>query len=80
MEDQCFECGQEWMGGVNWHVDLWMGPSYGSATAALTNCEDNLTLGKTYAGTGTIILDPPPDLPVDTSPLFTNDSCTAHTY
>lgn len=80
MEDQCFECGQEWAAQQSWHVDLWMGPSYGSNTASLTSCEDSLTLGSTYNGTGTIIVDPPAGLPVDTTPLFTNDSCTAHTY
>jgi hypothetical protein len=80
MEDQCFECGQEWAQGMNWHVDLWMGPSYGSAQQQLISCEDSLTVGATNAGTGTIIIDPPADLPVDTNPLFTNDTCTAHTY
>jgi hypothetical protein len=80
MEDQCAECGMEWFSKMSWHVDLWMGPSYGSATTPLVNCENTLTVGDTYAGTGTIIVNPPSNLPVDTSPLFSNDTCTAHTY
>jgi hypothetical protein len=80
MEDQCYECGQEWDAQQAWHVDLWMGPSYGSDDASLTSCEDSLTLGSTYSGTGTIIVDPPSNLPVDTTPLFTNNTCSAHTY
>jgi hypothetical protein len=86
MEDQCFECGQEWFTPTqgapetNYHVDLWMGPSFGSANTPLMSCEDQLTLGDPYHGTGTIIVNPPPDLPVDTTPLFSNDTCTAHTY
>jgi hypothetical protein len=55
------------------HTDLWMGPSFGSANTPLINCEDSLTLGNTYAGTGTIIVDPPADLTVNTNPLFIND-------
>jgi hypothetical protein len=86
MEDQCFECGQEWFTpkvgkpGTNYHVDLWMGPSFGSANGPLMSCEDKLTLGDTYKGTGTIIVNPPANLTVDENPLFTNNRCTAHTY
>ncbi len=81
MEDQCYECGQEWFGSRRaWHVDLWMGPSYGSDTTALTDCEDALTLGAPYHGTGSIVVNPSRDLPVDTTPLFSGNRCTAHTY
>lgn len=80
MEDECLECANDWYGAHAWHVDLWMGPSYGSADAPLTACEDRLTLGAAGAGTGTLVVDPPRDLPVDTTPLFTGDTCTAHTY
>jgi hypothetical protein len=80
MEDQCKECGQQWFPRRSYHVDLWMGPSFGSANGPLMDCEGKLTLGNPFAGTGTIVVDPPPDLPVDTNPLFTNDTCTAHTY
>jgi hypothetical protein len=80
MEDQCFECGQEWTANMSHHVDLWMGPSFGSDDAALTSCEDKLTIGSANRGTGTIIVNPPPNLPVDTTPLFQNNTCTAKTY
>ncbi len=86
MEDQCFECGQEWFTPKRGkphtyhHVDLWMGPSYGSANGPLMACEDELTLGDTYHGTGTIIVNPPSNLPVDTTPLFSGNRGTAHTY
>jgi hypothetical protein len=80
MEDQCAECGTDWTTNMSWHVDLWMGPSYGSNDAALTACEDKLTIGATGAGTGTIIIDPSPSLPVDMTPLFGGDTCTAHQY
>jgi hypothetical protein len=80
MEDDCAECINEWNSKMSWHVDLWMGPSYGSNNTALMSCEDQLTVGATYAGTGSIIINAPPGLPVDTTPLFSNDTCTAHTY
>jgi hypothetical protein len=82
MEDQCFECGQEWFNHNRHspHVDLWMGPSFGSADQPLMDCEDSLTQGSTFHGTGTIIANPAHNLPVDTTPLFTNDTCTANTY
>jgi len=57
-----------------------MGPSYGSENDPLMACEDKLTLGSAYHGTGQIIVGPPTNLPVDTTPLFTNNQCTAHTY
>jgi hypothetical protein len=82
MEDQCAECNDEWAQKRSYHVDVWMGPSYGSDTKDLETCEDNLTLGDgTFQGTGTVIVNPPSDLPVDTTPLFTADGkCTTATY
>jgi hypothetical protein len=80
MEDQCAECGTEWFSRKSYHVDLWMGPSFGSNNGKLMACEDKLTLGSTYHGTGKIIVNPPANLPVDTNALFTNNTCTAHTY
>jgi hypothetical protein len=64
MEDQCYECGKEWFGSRrSYHVDLWMGPSCGSDSSALTDCEDTLTLGAAYHGTGTIIANRRPISP-----------------
>jgi len=82
MEDQCFECGQEWFNQNRHspHVDLWMGPSFGSADGPLTDCEEKLTLGSPFHGTGTIVANPARGLAVDTHPLFTHNQCTAHTF
>jgi hypothetical protein len=64
-EDQCNPCG-----GVNSnHVDLWMGGDGRSTSqpekSALLNCEN------TWTQNNTVILNPPSNEPVDTTPLFT---------
>jgi len=64
-EDQCNPCG-----GVNHnHVDLWMGGDANSThnpeKSALLHCEDKWTKHKT------VILHPPSNEPVDTTPMFT---------
>jgi hypothetical protein len=64
-EDQCNPCG-----GVNTnHVDLWMGGDKNSTRNpeknALLNCEN------TWTTHNTVILNPPSNEPVDTTPLFT---------
>ena len=64
-EDQCNPCG----GVNNNHVDLWMGGDSNSThnpeKNALLNCEDQWT------GHNTVILNPPSNEPVDSTPLFT---------
>jgi hypothetical protein len=80
MEDSCLECTNEWNSHHSHHVDLWMGPSVGSANQPLMDCEDKLTIGDTNHGTGTIIVNPPSTLTVDTNPLFKNNKCTAHVF
>jgi hypothetical protein len=81
MEDQCAECGDEWAQKMAYHVDVWMGPSYGSDNTALMGCEDTMTLGDgTFMGTGTIIVNPAADLPVEPTPLFANGACTTKTF
>lgn len=64
-EDQCHPCG-----GVNTdHVDLWMGGDSNSThnpeKSALLACEG------TWTRHSTVVLNPPPSEPVDTTPLFT---------
>jgi hypothetical protein len=64
-EDQCMPCG-----GVNHnHVDLWMGGNKSSThnpeKRALLDCEDAWTRH------AAVLLDPPSDEAVDSTPLFT---------
>jgi hypothetical protein len=53
------------------HIDFWMGPSFLQSASTLNACEDNSTIGNPYRGTGTVIVNPPPNLPVNTKPLYT---------
>jgi hypothetical protein len=53
------------------HIDFWMGPSFMQNATTLNNCEDNSTIGNPYAGTGTVVVNPPDDLEVVTTPLYT---------
>jgi hypothetical protein len=68
MEDDCVECDSDWNKGKS-HIDLWVG-GQGGNTNDVINCEDNLTQ------TGTVIVNPPSNEPVSTTPLF-NSSTTA---
>lgn len=80
MEDQCYECGLDWQGGL-YHVDLWMGPPSEQNAALLYACENKLTQGDNAAsGTGVIIVNPAPNLPVDTTPIYRDDKCTEQIY
>ncbi len=69
--------------GTNLHVDFWMGPNNaileGQAATDLQNCEDNLTVGNPYMGMGDIVVNPPKDLPVSASLLFTSSSSAGGT-
>jgi hypothetical protein len=53
------------------HIDFWMGPSFMQNATTLNNCEDNSTIGNPYAGTGTVVVNPPDNLEVVTTPLYT---------
>jgi hypothetical protein len=69
--------------GANLHIDFWLGPNdsalTGQALTDLNNCEANLTVGGPYAGVADVIINPPPDLPVNTSPLFASTSSAGGT-
>jgi hypothetical protein len=56
--------------GANIHIDFWMGPSNAQQPASLQTCEDNATIGNPYAGSGVVIVNPPPDLPVRPGLLY----------
>jgi hypothetical protein len=75
MEDDCVECDSDSSDQQQYHVDLWMGPSHESDGAALSACEDRIT-----RDSAEVIVDPSPDLPVDTAPLFANDTCSAQMH
>ncbi|HEY4458626.1 MAG TPA: hypothetical protein VGN81_30215 [Pseudonocardiaceae bacterium] len=62
MEDDCVECDHDWNNGKA-HIDLWIGGKGGSSSKVI-DCEDALTR------TGTVIVNPPSNEPVDTTPLF----------
>jgi len=85
MEDSCLECSQDWHASKLLHVDLWMGPSLPPAGKTLfgqplIDCENNTTISSAAAPVDTIIVDPPADLLVDQTALFTGTQCTAVTY
>ena len=63
--------------GHNFHIDFWMGPNNAMQPSSLQTCEDNATLGMPYGGLGSVIVNPPPDLPVKTGLLYPgNNSAT----
>jgi hypothetical protein len=77
MEDDCAECDQDWEGqgpdgGPNFnHIDLWVGGEGGDSNAVI-QCEDALTQQ------GDVVLNPPSNEPVDTTPLFDSNSNTCY--
>jgi 3D (Asp-Asp-Asp) domain-containing protein len=64
MEDDCTECDADW-GSKTWHIDVWMNSNGKESPTALMNCEAQWT-----QNAAPVEIDPPPDLPVDTTPLF----------
>lgn len=76
MEDYCGRCRLDWKQGIR-HIDVWMGPQYASAKSDLTSCENRLTQNDPSAP---VITNPPPDLPVDKTPMFQDNTCTGHIH
>jgi 3D (Asp-Asp-Asp) domain-containing protein len=74
MEDLCVQAQSDWDQG-NYHVDLWMGPQSQSDQGSLYGCEGEIT-----RGASDVIVNPSEDLPVDTTPLFSNNQCTANMH
>jgi hypothetical protein len=70
------------------HIDFWMGPTVSQQDPTnLVSCEDNSTLGDTYnvndavsgpssaaSTNGTVIINPPNNLPVNSNMLFKGDT------
>jgi hypothetical protein len=78
MEDDCTECDQDWTGngpdggpGLH-HIDLWINGQNGNS-ADVINCEDALT-----QNSAPVIIDPPGNEPVDTTPLFDSSTNTCY--
>ncbi|HEX6526091.1 MAG TPA: ricin-type beta-trefoil lectin domain protein [Streptosporangiaceae bacterium] len=78
MEDDCVECDQDWTGqgpdggpGL-YHIDLWINGQNGNSSDVI-NCEDNLT-----QNSAPVIVNPPGNEPVDTTPLFDSSSNTCY--
>ncbi|HWL84833.1 MAG TPA: hypothetical protein VNO21_03480 [Polyangiaceae bacterium] len=61
MEDDCAQCDSDWSSSKKWHIDLWAG---NSTNSAILDCEDALTQQ------GNVIVNPPNNEPVDTTPIF----------
>ncbi len=83
MEDTCTECSKDFntkagngdnpvppRNGHRWRIDLWAGGDKRSLhnpdKSALLNCEDALTQNNG----GTVVLNPPNNEPVDTTPIY----------
>lgn len=78
MEDDCVECDQDWTGNGPdggpglYHIDLWIGGQNGNSTDVI-NCEDDLTQNSAQ-----VIINPPGNEPVDTTPLFNSATNTCY--
>eukprot|EP01084_Bolivina_argentea_P309650 535667_1 len=82
MEDDCGTCHQEW-DEHKYHIDLWMGPDHALPSNKLYACEDYITSDNYYSKyDAPIFVDPPNNLPVDTTPLIDPNTanCTAVIY
>ncbi len=67
MQDECAQCDTDWNNG-KFHIDLWVGGQNGNVNAVI-NCEDALT-----QGSAAVILSPPSNEAVDTTPLFNSST------
>ena len=76
-EDECAECDHDWVALHRHRFDMWAGGDarsrHNPERAALLACESALTRGSstTDPQNPTIIVNPPRNLPVATTPIFT---------
>jgi hypothetical protein len=75
-EDECSECDHDWKKLQKYRFDMWAGGDAASVhrpeKVALRRCESTWTRGNSIhdPSNPTITLDPAPDLPVTTAPIF----------
>jgi hypothetical protein len=75
-EDECSECDRDWRKLKAYRFDMWAGGDAASVRQpekkALLRCESTWTRGNSVKDPNnpTITLDPPSDLPVTTTPIF----------
>lgn len=72
MEDTCAPCTEDMNKGKK-HVDLYIGGHSKLQGHPLIDCENDLTSDAEY--TDTIIVNPSPNYPVSSEPLFRNGKC-----
>jgi hypothetical protein len=70
MEDLCVSCEEEWKKDRRPHIDLWAGES---TDEGILRCEESLT----PSGQVTVIVNPPPDLPVDPTRIYDGSKCVS---
>jgi len=68
MQDECVACDHDWSH-HKWHIDLWIGGKGENANKVIA-CEEKLTKGSAQ-----VIVNPPANKPVDTTPLFKKGKC-----
>jgi hypothetical protein len=68
MQDECVQCDKDWSK-KKYHIDLWIGGKGESASKVIA-CEDKLT-----KSSSSVIVSPPSNEPVDTTPLFKSGKC-----
>ena len=75
-EDECSQCDQDWNQSHLYRFDMWAGGDSGSLRQperkALLHCESTWTRADSNADPNnpSIIVNPPPNLPVTTEPIF----------
>jgi hypothetical protein len=70
MEDLCASCTERWEESRTPHIDLWTGAATDPGVLA---CEEALTPSDMVE----VEVDPPPDRPVDPTPLYSDGRCIA---
>ncbi len=83
-EDECSECDADWVQSHRYRFDMWAGGDAASLhqpeRRALLDCEDTWTRADSIADPDnpTILVDPPPGLPVTTDPIFSAPATCWH--